>query len=190
MITNAQSNTRVDEVASGIYRISTPVTTFPGGFSFHQYLGVDDAPLLFHTGPRGMFPLTREAIAAVMPVERLRYIGFSHFENDESGALSQFLAVAPEAAPLCGRINAMVNGDSFDRAARVLADGEDLSLGARARRAARRARVGRAARGQRTRAGEGAGREWRTRGGAAASQSEFERTTPPPPALAAPALHD
>ena len=58
MITNAQSNTRVDEVASGIYRISTPVTTIPGGFSFNQYLVVDDAPLLFHTGPRGMFPLT------------------------------------------------------------------------------------------------------------------------------------
>ena len=57
MITNAQSNTRVDEVASGIYRISTPVTTIPGGFSFNQYLVVDDAPLLFHTGPRGMLAL-------------------------------------------------------------------------------------------------------------------------------------
>ena len=99
MITNAQTSTRVDEVATRIYRISTPVTSIPGGFSFNRYLVVDDAPLLFHTGPRGMFPLVREAIAAVMPVEGLRHVGFSHFENDECGALNHFLAAAPEAAP-------------------------------------------------------------------------------------------
>src|SRR3989475_1629482 len=98
MITNSRSNTRVDEVASGIYRLSTPSTKLPGGFSFNQYLVVDDTPLLFHTGPRGMFPLVREAIAAVMPVERLRYIAFSHFENDECGALNLLLAAAPTRA--------------------------------------------------------------------------------------------
>jgi len=78
-----------------------------------------------------MFPLVREAIAALMPVERLRYVGFSHFENDECGALNHFLAVAPEAVPVCGRINALINGDAFDRPARALADGEALSLGRR-----------------------------------------------------------
>jgi flavorubredoxin len=129
MITNTQSNTRLDEVAAGIYRISTPVTNVPGGFSFNQYLVADDEPLLFHSGPRGMFPLVREAIATVMPVERLRYVGFSHYENDESGALNLFLAVAPNAAPLCGRINAMVNGDAFDRPAAALADGASVNLG-------------------------------------------------------------
>jgi len=129
MITDASSNTRVDEIATGIYRISTPVANVPGGFSFNRYLVADDAPLLFHTGPRGMFPLTREAIAAVMPVERLRYVGFSHFENDECGALNHFLAAAPEAAPVCGRINGMVNADAFDRPPRVLQDGETLPLG-------------------------------------------------------------
>ena len=129
MITDASSHTRVDEIATGIYRISTPVANVPGGFSFNRYLVADDAPLLFHTGPRGMFPLTREAIAAVMPVERLRYVGFSHFENDECGALNHFLAAAPEAVPVCGRINGMVNADAFDRPPRVLADGESLSLG-------------------------------------------------------------
>jgi len=131
MITNAETNTRVDEIAAGIYRISTPVTTIPGGFSFNRYLVVDETPLLFHTGPRGMFGLTREAIAAVLPVEHLRYVGFSHFENDECGALNQLLAVAPEALPVCGRINALINGDAFDRPARALADGEALALGAR-----------------------------------------------------------
>jgi flavorubredoxin len=132
MITNSGSGTRVDEVAGGVYRISTPVPTLPGGFSFNQYLVLDDAPLLFHTGPRGMFPLVREAIAAVTPVEALRYVGFSHFENDECGALNPFLAAAPEAVPLCGRINGMVNADAFDRAPRVLGDGETLGLGAHA----------------------------------------------------------
>ena len=129
MITNTETNTRVDEIAGGIYRISTPVTNLPGGFSFNQYLVVDDAPLLFHTGPRGMFPLVREAITALMPVERLRYVGFSHYENDECGALNHLLAAAPEAVPVCGRINGLVNADAFDRPPRVLRDGETLSLG-------------------------------------------------------------
>jgi flavorubredoxin len=132
MITDSRSGTRVDEVAGGIYRISIPVTeNVPGGFSFNQYLVVDDAPLLFHSGPRGMFPLVREAISAVIPVERLRYVGFSHFENDECGALNLLLAAAPEAVPVCGRVNALINGDAFDRAPRALADGEALSLGSR-----------------------------------------------------------
>src|SRR5687768_7455115 len=112
MITDAPTNTRVDEIADRIYRISTPVTTAPGGFSFNRYLLVDDAPLLFHTGPRGMFSLTRAAIASVVPVERLRFVGFSHWENDESGALNALLAAAPDAVPVCSRVNALVNGDA------------------------------------------------------------------------------
>ena len=130
MITNQTSRTRIDEVAEGIYRISTPVPEALGGFSFNQYLIKDDEPLLFHTGPRRMFPLVREAIEAVLPIERLRHVGLSHFENDECGAINEFLAVAPQAAPVCGRIAAMVSIDDFaDRKARSLADGESLVLG-------------------------------------------------------------
>jgi flavorubredoxin len=130
MITNPGSKTRVDEVADGIYRISTPVDLVPGGFSFNQYLVVDEEPLLFHTGPRRMFPLVREAVAAVLPVERLRHVGFSHFEADECGSLNEFLAVAPLASPLCGQIAAMVSvSDVADRPPRALADGELLVLG-------------------------------------------------------------
>ena len=78
-ITNKQSGTNVHEVAEQIYRISTPVLIDgAGGFSFNQYLIVDDHPLLFHTGPRRMFPLVREAVANILPVEQLRYIAFSH----------------------------------------------------------------------------------------------------------------
>ena len=84
MIVNAQSSTRIDEIADGIHRISTPVPPelIPGGFTFNQYLVVDDSPLLYHTGPRKMFPLVREAITAILPVSALRYIGFSHYEAD------------------------------------------------------------------------------------------------------------
>ncbi len=131
MITNPQSRTNVHEIADGIYRINTPID-FPdgNGFSFNQYLVLDDEPLLFHTGPRKLFPLVREAMAAVMPVERLRYVGVSHFEADECGSLDKWLAAAPEAVPVCSRIAALVSiFDVGDRAPRALADGEQLNLG-------------------------------------------------------------
>ncbi len=132
MITNSQSGTNVHEVADGIYRINTPVT-LPGGvgqFSFNQYLVRDDEPLLFHTGLRALCPVVSEAIRALMPIEELRYVAFSHFESDECGALNPFLAVAPRAEPVCGQVAAMVSvSDYADRAPRALADGEELSLG-------------------------------------------------------------
>jgi len=131
MITNSQSGTNIHEIADGIYRINTPVG-LPGAgqFNFNQYLLIDDEPLLFHSGLRKLFPCVREAIATVMPVERLRYVGLSHFEADECGALNEFLAVAPQAVPLCGQVAALVSvNDYADRAARAMADGEELSLG-------------------------------------------------------------
>lgn len=132
MITNEQSGTRIDEIAPGIHRISTPVgpDVVPGGFTFNQYLIVDDAPLLYHTGPRKMFPLVQQAVAAVIPVDSLRYVGLSHFEADECGSLNEFLAVAPNAEPLCSNIAKMVSLDDYaERPARAMADGEELSLG-------------------------------------------------------------
>ncbi|HEX6998401.1 MAG TPA: MBL fold metallo-hydrolase [Gammaproteobacteria bacterium] len=132
MITNAESGTNVHEIADGIYRINTPVP-MPGGgegFNFNQYLIVDESPLLFHTGPRRLFRYVSEAVARVMPLEDLRYVAYSHFEADECGALNAFLATAPRAEPVCGRIAAMVSGEDFaDRPPRALADGETLALG-------------------------------------------------------------
>ena len=133
MITNEESGTRIDEIASGIHRISTPVPPeqIPGGFTFNQYLIVDDAPLLYHTGPRKLFPLVKAAIASVIPVHSLRFIGFSHYEADECGTLNDFLEAAPGAEPLCSTIAKMVSIDDIAlRPARALADGEELSLGA------------------------------------------------------------
>jgi len=109
--TNEQSGTNVHEVADRIYRINTPVVMEggPGGFSFNQYLIVDDESLIFHTGPRKMFPLVRDAVASVMPVEELRYVAFSHVEADECGSLNEWLAVAPRSMPLCGTVAAVVS---------------------------------------------------------------------------------
>jgi flavorubredoxin len=131
-ITNTQSGTNIEEIAEGIYRINTPVTIEggPGGFSFNQYLIVDDEPLLFHTGPRKMFPLVREAVSSVIPAEQLRHIALSHVEADECGSLNEWLTAAPQSLPLCGRIAAMTSiNDLADRPPRALADNEPLSLG-------------------------------------------------------------
>ena len=94
MITNPQSGTNAHEIADGIYRINTPVDV-PGGpaFNFNQYLLVDDEPLLFHTGRRQLLPVVRDAIASLMPVERVRHVGFSHTEADECGSLNLLLDV-------------------------------------------------------------------------------------------------
>lgn len=131
-ITNAGTGTRIDEVADSIYRISTPVppTVIPGGFTFNQFLLVDEQPLLFHTGPRRMFPLVREAMAAVMPPANLRWVAFSHWEPDESGALNEWLQAAPEATAVQGEVGvAVCVTDQAIRPARALRDGEVLSLG-------------------------------------------------------------
>lgn len=132
MNSSKQDSTRIDEIASGIYRISTPVPpeVIPGGFTFNQYLIVDESPLLHHTGPLQMFPLVREAIASVIPVDSLRYISFSHYESDECGSLNNFLELAPRAEPLCSQIAKMVSVDDIAlRPAHALSDGEELSLG-------------------------------------------------------------
>jgi flavorubredoxin len=132
MTTNTQSGTRIDEIAEGIYRISTPVAldAIPGGFSFNQYLISDDEPVLFHSGLHKMFPLIHEAVSKVVPAEKLRWIGYSHFEGDESGALNDFLAVAPAAQPFSSQIGLLTSlNDVTDRPGRGLAEGEQFSTG-------------------------------------------------------------
>jgi flavorubredoxin len=125
-------DTRIDEIGDSIYRISTAADAVPGGFSFNQYLIIDDAPLLFHTGPRRLFAATCAAIATVMPVSHLRYLAFSHHEADENGALNEFLSAARAAQPVCSQIGAMTSiGDLADRAPLGLTDGAMLSLGHR-----------------------------------------------------------
>ncbi|MEO8695827.1 MAG: MBL fold metallo-hydrolase [Acidimicrobiales bacterium] len=124
--------TKLDEIAPRIYRLSTFVPEIgPTGFTFNQFLIDDDEPLLFHTGPRAMFPAVREAIERVLPLDRLRWITFGHVESDECGAMNEFLAAAPHAQVAHGAIGCMVSlNDMADRMPRPLADGETLQLGA------------------------------------------------------------
>ena len=132
MITNSETATRVDEVAAGIYRISTRLDVIPGGFTFNSYLVEDEEPLLFHTGYRKLFPITAAAVRAVMPVEKLRWIGGSHFESDEFGAMNEFLQAAPGATPFGSEIGMLTSLNDFaSREARGFGDGEEFSLGSR-----------------------------------------------------------
>ena len=121
----------IAEVAPDTYRINIPLPdALPGGFSFNQYLVVDEMPLLFHTGPKKLFPLISAQIGKVMPLDRLRYVAFSHFEADECGGLPQFLAAAPEARPVCSEVAAMVSVSDFVDVAPIgMRDGQELVLG-------------------------------------------------------------
>ena len=123
--------TNVNEIADGIYRFSTYTDEIPGGFTFNQFLVRGEQPLLFHTGLKGSFPLVREAMGTVMPVEQLRYVSFGHWEADESGALNQWLEAAPDAELAVGSLGVMISGgDQAMRPPRPpLADGEVLDLG-------------------------------------------------------------
>ena len=125
-------DTRIDEIANGIYRLSTfvPEIAPPAGMNFNQFLILGEEPLLFHTGLRQMFPLVRAAVSRLIPPERLRWIAFGHYEADECGAMNEWLAVAPHAAVAHGQTGCMVSlNDMADRAPRVLQDGETVDLG-------------------------------------------------------------
>lgn len=123
--------TLTHEIADGIYRFSTCVPdAAPGGFTFNQFLIKADEPLLFHTGPRGMFPLVSAAVARIVPLSSLRWIAFGHVESDECGAMNEFLAAAPHAQVAHGALGCMVSlNDLCDRPPRKLADGEIIDLG-------------------------------------------------------------
>jgi flavorubredoxin len=123
---------RTDEVADGVFRLSTfvPQIAAPAGFTFNQYLIRADQPLLFHTGPRHMFGDISEAVGRLTPVAGLRWISFGHVESDECGSMNQWLAAAPGAEVAQGATACMVSlNDLADRPPRILADGEVLDLG-------------------------------------------------------------
>ncbi len=126
--------TKLDEIADGIYRISTwvPEVVPPAGFTFNQFLIDAEEPLLFHTGPRGMFPLVAEAVAKVVSVESVRWITFGHVEADECGSMNMWLAAAPQAQVAHGALGCEVSLDDMcDRPPRPMADGEVIDLGGR-----------------------------------------------------------
>ncbi|MGH3789170.1 MAG: hypothetical protein ACRDRG_22040 [Pseudonocardiaceae bacterium] len=106
--------TKFNEIADGIYRVSTLVPGIgPTGFTFNQFLVRADEPLLFHTGHRSMFPSISEVIASVVPVERLRWITFGHVESDECGSMNLFLDAAPDSQVAHGALGCAVSLDKM-----------------------------------------------------------------------------
>jgi flavorubredoxin len=124
--------TQVAQIADGIYRLSTfiPDIAPPAGFTFNQFLIAAAEPLLFHCGPRRMFPLVSAAVSTIIPIEKLRWISFGHVESDECGAMNQWLEAAPNAEVLFNPLGCMVSlNDLADRPPRPVSDDEVLDLG-------------------------------------------------------------
>jgi flavorubredoxin len=116
------------EIAPDVFRISVYVPEID--LQFNHFLVRDDEPVLFHTGLKRMFPEVREAVSKVLDPAKLRWIGFSHFESDECGALNEWLAVAPQATAACSWLGALVSVNDFaSRPARGLQDKEVLATG-------------------------------------------------------------
>jgi flavorubredoxin len=118
----------VTEIAPDVYRVSTYVPEID--MQFNQFLVVDDEPLLFHAGHRAMFPLVRDSVASIIEPSKIRWLGFSHFEADECGALNEWLQAAPHSQPVCSMVGALVSVNDFAaRPARGMSDGEVLHTG-------------------------------------------------------------
>jgi len=118
----------ITEIAPDVFRLSLYIPEFE--LQFNQFVVRDEEPLLFHTGMRGIFPIVQEAVAKVVDPAKIRHIGFSHFEADECGSLNEWLAIAPNAEPVCSLVGAMVSVNDFaSRPARGMTDGETFSTG-------------------------------------------------------------
>ncbi|HVL78508.1 MAG TPA: MBL fold metallo-hydrolase [Sphingomicrobium sp.] len=124
--------TSASEIADGIYRLSTYVPDIapPAGFTFNQFLIAADEPLLFHCGPRAMFPSVSAAVEKIMPLNQLRWISFGHVEADECGAMNLWLSAAPQARVVYSELGCDISvNDLADRPPKAMADGEVLDLG-------------------------------------------------------------
>jgi flavorubredoxin len=124
--------TEMSEIANGIFRLSTfvPEIAPPAGFTFNQFLIRAEQPLLFHCGPRRMFPLVSDAVSTIVRVDQIRWISFGHVESDECGAMNQWLEAAPNAQVVFNPLGCMVSlNDLADRPPRPVSDDEVLDLG-------------------------------------------------------------
>jgi flavorubredoxin len=119
---------QIHEIAPDLFRLCIYAPALD--MEFNHFLVRDEAPLLFHTGLKGMFPELREAVAKLIAPTKLRYVAWSHFESDECGALNEWLQTAPEAEPVCTLVGKIVSVDDFSiRPARGMVPGDVLSTG-------------------------------------------------------------
>jgi flavorubredoxin len=127
-------STNIHEIADGVFRLSTLVPDVgPDGFTFNQFLLTGEEPMLFHTGPRGMFPLVSEAIGKLIPLDSLRCLSFGHVEADECGAMNLFLAAAPDSVVAFNALGCDVSlNDLCDRPPVVVDESASRDLGGHA----------------------------------------------------------
>lgn len=122
---------RVDQIAGGIYRISSMPKGSP--ISFNQFLIDDEKPALIHTGMAFMYEEVCQAIRQVLDPARLVYVILLHFEGDECGGLERFMAQASQASAVGCELSASLNLNSFDFACqdRVVGkrDADAITLG-------------------------------------------------------------
>jgi flavorubredoxin len=77
-----------------------------------------------------MFPVISEAVGKIIPVSQIKWIGFSHFEADECGALNEWLQAAPGAKAVCSDLGAIVNMQDYAiRPAHAMAGNDILKTG-------------------------------------------------------------
>ena len=95
----------ISEISDGIYRISGFSNTF--GITFNQFLIDDEKPMLIHTGPIGTYKNIEQKIKEVIPLQKLAYVSFLHFESDEWGGMA-FLESA-DAKLVCSDLSSKLN---------------------------------------------------------------------------------
>lgn len=119
----------ITEIAPDLFRITTFVKPFD--LQFSQFLVRDDEPLLFHTGPRALFSEVKAAVASLIDLQALRWIGFSHFESDECATLPEWQQLAPQSQAVCSVVGKLVSVDDCLalRPAKGMTDGEVLQTG-------------------------------------------------------------
>jgi flavorubredoxin len=98
-------NVKITEIKDGIYRIGGFVDTF--GITFNQFLINDEQPILIHTGPVGMYNKIEEKVKEVIPLQKLAYVAFLHFESDEWGGMA-FLD-STDAKLVCSDLTSKLN---------------------------------------------------------------------------------
>ena len=119
---------KVSEIAPDVYRISVFVKEF--NLQFNHFLIKDDEPMLYHAGMRQMFPAVLDAVSKLIDPSKIMWIGFSHFEVDECGALNEWLQIAPNAKAVCSEAGAIVNmGDFAIRPAYAMSGNAVLNTG-------------------------------------------------------------
>ena len=121
--------TRIDQIAGGIYRIATMTDAY--GITFNQFLIDDERPALIHTGEYGSYENVRKAISEVLDPSKLAYVALLHWEGDENGSMEPFLAEAPDAQLVGSALSIQLNARGFGAEERALGfmDGQTLELG-------------------------------------------------------------